>query len=370
MRFIDKHQPIIRKIIKQCKWSFTGCAAIKIARIILNAIGVPDLFKGKKIWALGSRIFSRNQPNETFHDFIIFILAESLGQPWLKEQQAKDALERHFIATCFLKFQEWRAKIIEKTGTSPGEKWVGVPDGWSKSLACLAFDVASLQHTQQLPERILDRLRKTADYQGARYEIAIAAIFARLGFSIEWVESHRGGPKHCEFIATHTKSNIKIAVEVKSRHKEGVIHQPGTPDELKTNRGDVQRLLNQARQKSECGKMPFMIFIDVNAPIKQNENWMEIQWVKDVLSSAQRTAPVTIENPEDCTATFFTNYSFHYQTEQEAGICEHLAAVPRFTRFPLPDPTFLNALKAALSNYGNVPNLDMDPEETDGELPK
>lgn len=319
----------------------------------------PKLFNGKKIWALGSRVYARGQTQETFHDFIAFVLAETLGEQWLKEQDALKDGDKHFIATCFLKFQDWRERLIKKAGIPPGKRWEGIPDGWSKSLFCLAFDVASLQHTNQLPISLLNRLRLTQEYQGARYEIAIAAVFARLGFSIEWKESQPDGQKHCEFIAVHSASKMRIAVEVKSRHKKGVIHTPGELDDQKNYKGDVQRLLNQARQKSEYGKMPFMIFVDVNAPMKSNENWMEIQWVKDILKAATRATPVTVLNPDLCTATFFTNYSFHYQTENEAGITEHLSAIPQFTKFSLPDPSLLNGLRCALNNYGNVPNLDI-----------
>jgi hypothetical protein len=333
-------------------------AYLKSLGIYVNFVR-PVLFKGKKIWALGSRVFSREQTQETFHDFIIFILAETLGQEWLKEQDVLDEKNRHFIASCFHKFQEWRLILIKEQNRKEGERWEGIPDGWSKSLICLAFDITSLRHRNQLPIELLNRLRLTQEYQGARYEIAIAAIFARLGFSIEWLSEKKDGLKHCEFIATHTFSKMHIAVEVKSRHRQGVIHTSGERNELKNYKGDVQKLLNQARQKSEYGKMPFMIFVDVNAPIKNSENWMEIQWVKDILRASHRETPVTQKNPDICTATFFTNYSFHYQSENEAGNAEHLSAIPQFTKFPLLEPSILNGLHCALSNYGTVPNLDI-----------
>lgn len=347
-----------------------GFQKIQAQENYLKSLGIyvnfvrPILFKGKKIWALGSQIFSREQIQETFHDFIIFILADTLGQEWLKKQYTLDKKDRHFIATCFLKFQEWRAVLIKEQNLPPGAKWEGIPDGWSKSLICLAFDVTSLRHRNQLPVELLNRLRLTQEYQGARYEIAIAAIFARLGFSIEWMSEKKDGMKHCEFIATHASSKMHIAVEVKSRHRQGVIHTPGEQNEQKNHKGDVQKLLNQARQKSEYGKMSFMIFVDVNAPIKNNENWMEIQWVKDILKASHRETPVTQQNPDTCTAIFFTNYSFHYQTENEAGNTEHLSTIPQFTKFPLVDPSLLVGLHCALSKYGTVPNLDvLEPKE-------
>lgn len=41
-----------------------------------------------RIWALGSRIFHSRPAHETFHEFILNHLRESLGQRWWEEQLA------------------------------------------------------------------------------------------------------------------------------------------------------------------------------------------------------------------------------------------------------------------------------------------
>jgi hypothetical protein len=60
----------------------------------------------------------------------------------------------------------------------------------------------------------VQRLRSYEAFQGARYEIAVAATFVRCGFDIEWVEEK--AKKHCEFNATHKGTGENIAVETKS----------------------------------------------------------------------------------------------------------------------------------------------------------
>jgi hypothetical protein len=53
-------------------------------------------------------------------------------------------------------------------------------NGWVRYLLSLAWDVATLIHAGEPPSELIDRLRDHDNYQGARYELAIAAIFARL----------------------------------------------------------------------------------------------------------------------------------------------------------------------------------------------
>ena len=79
------------------------------------------------------------------------------------------------------------------------------PTGNVQSLLCLAYDVYSVMHCGELPASSVERLKDRDNFQGARYEIAIAAIFVRVGFNIEWIEDKQN--KHCEFIATNKEGN-------------------------------------------------------------------------------------------------------------------------------------------------------------------
>jgi hypothetical protein len=334
--------------------------------IVLRSLGIhinfvpPVIANGKKVWALGNKVYVREQIHETFHDFLIFILAEKLGSQWMAEQQSFKESDRHYVYFCFEKYMEWRDSLIKKSSLLPTQKWEGVPNGWTKHLFCLAFDVASLEHTSDIPETLLKRLRNKKEYQGARYEIAIAAIFARLGFSIKWIDPRVDRLKHCEFIAV-SATGSSIAVEAKSRHKNGVIHEPGESDHENNSRGNkIKQLINKARLKSEYGKMPFMIFIDVNAHMGPAKKWTEIPWVKDILLLARRSTPITAQDPDLCTATYFTNFSFHYHEGRESNFQEHLSAIPQYTRFSPDDPHIFANLQLALKNYGHIPNIDLE----------
>lgn len=111
------------------------------------------------------------------------------------------------------------------------------------------------------------RLKNRDQYQGARYEMAIAAIFARLDCDIQFTDE-KSKSKHCEFIATHRVTNSSLAVEAKSKHRSGVLHQIGFLSSLEKllSARMIRRLFNDALDQNPRD-VPFAVFIDVNSPI-------------------------------------------------------------------------------------------------------
>ncbi len=319
----------------------------------------PAIFQGKKIWAIGDRCYYNRPPNQTFHEFIISILYEKLGEPWRQEQLALEPDKQHFIFQCVYKYKEWRVKNA-KASNRTGEIWGAKPDGWSKSLLSLAFDIASLVHIEHLPEKLLSRLKNRNEYQGARYEIAIAAIFARLNYKISFLDEEDTNKKHPEFIAEDRNTGEKIAVEAKSKHRKGIIHFGGIiEDFIQLIRGDIQRLYRHALQQNPEG-MPFMVFIDLNSP-QTKEQWENKKWFKDVKKFlAKSSATNKADNPDPCTAAVFTNYSYHYQTEKESLHGEYLLTIPLYPAYAIQNSVFFKRLNKALSSYGSVPNLDIE----------
>lgn len=316
----------------------------------------PATGKQHKVWGVGNKLYHTRRAEETFHEFIIDILRETLGKEWWEKEIATN--DRHFIGKCFLAFQVWR----QHNATNPASRvdentFYGMPDGWSKSLLSLAFDVISLQHTQQLPESLLKMLRNKNEYQGARYEIAIAAIFARLDCKITFLNDQEKSKKHCEFIAKDVVTGSEIAVEAKSRHRAGVLHTLGVFDEAKAIRGDVNRFLKEALEQNP-GDKPFMIFIDLNCLPTPKTELQQKQWFKDIKNMFGKYGISTPENPDQFNAIFFTNYSYHYQTDKEADRGETLSVIPNHTKQPMPHPLFINRLLSALDNYGAVPNIE------------
>jgi len=317
----------------------------------------PLIYDGGKWWSLNDKVYYNHPANETFHEFIIKVLCQTLGEQWRREQADLPEEQQHFIYHCWLKFNEWaqRNAVAEN---KIGNIYSNSPDGWTKSLLSLAFDVASIIHKEHMPIKLLNRLKNKAEYQGARYEVAIAAIFARLGFKLQFLDEQETVGSHPEFIANDVQSGESIAVEAKSKHREGVIHVPGkvqTQDELL--RGDIQLLYRHAL-KQNPGNIPFLIFIDLNAPPSPNINWKSKKWFADIIHTMDKQSVYSDINPDPCTGIAYTNYSYHYQTDQEALGGEHVLSMAMYPRFTLQTQT-LYKLETALSHYGEIPNLDV-----------
>lgn len=315
---------------------------------------------GQKVraWALGNQLFHTRYEHETFHQFIIdHFQKQVLGREWWDEQSRSQ--QKHFLFQCFVRWEEWSKKNATEGNRTDEHTWHAVPDGWAKTLVSLAFDVSTLKHTGQLPDHMLKRLKNRGEYQGAHYEIAVAAIFARLGCRITFLDDQKTSSKHCEFIATHQETGVSVAVEAKSRQRAGVKHMGGDVDPAKLLKGDVQRLFNRALEQNPKDK-PFIIFIDVNAPLTPDVPMEKKPWFNDIKNMMDQYPAPTPETPEEYTGVIFTNFSSHYDAENEASANEHLAVIPRYAKHPMPNPAFGEMLLRAVQHYGYVPNIVED----------
>lgn len=170
-----------------------------------------------------------------------------------------------------------------------------MPSGPVSSLVTLGFDIYSIRHKATFPKELRKRLLKHRFFQGARYEIAVAAIFARAGFDIRFYG--KSSYKHGEFIATDPDTKQDIIVEAKSRHRKGILATPGTVDELRNLRGDIKTLLVDAFQQSS-DRIPFVIFIDVNALPTPGVAPLEKPWVHDIKSLLEQYGAPTKGKPD------------------------------------------------------------------------
>ena len=314
----------------------------------------PKTGQKTKAWALGSRLFHTRPEHETFHMFIVIHLKDVLGKDWWVEQL--QAQQKHFIFRCFVKWDEWCKKNSVEANKIDEHIWYATTDGWAKTLISLAFDICSLEHTLQLPEHLLKRLKNRGEYQGAHYEIAIAAIFSRLGCKIDFLDEKKITTKHCEFIATHNKTGVSIAVEAKSRQRSGIKHMEGNIKQEKLLRGDVKRLFDKALAQNPKNK-PFIIFIDINAPLTPDISMKQKPWFKDIQNMLGTYSAPTKEKPEKYAGLFFTNFSPHYNAENKSAPNEYLAVIPSDAVYPITSIVFGNMLLNAVENYGFVPNV-------------
>lgn len=316
----------------------------------------PVQFQGRKVWALGTRVYQDRPPNETFHEFILGVLRSELGgEKWRRAHLALPEEERHFIMKCFEEYNRWTREGLDSETLERDGRMGAYPNGWVQYLISLAWDVATLIHRSNLPEALMARIREPAQFQGARYELAVAAIFARLNCNVQFLDdAELRGQKHGEFVAVHEPTGQAIEVEAKSRHRPGVIHTQGEREDKQEVRGDVHRLFNRALTKSS-GSGPFMIFIDVNAA-PTPEQGFEKQWRKDALKWMAQVDNSSGDAADVYSGLSLTNFSPHYLERDLSQGSEWTYTEPSNPRHPI-DSSLRQMLLKALDHYHRVPEI-------------
>lgn len=193
---------------------------------------------------------------KTFPDFLGSYLASLMNAQWGSAQVALDLEVQHPIA-------QWHTLIAhDNMKRGPGLSGlfcsqIGAAQSWFR----LAYDLYLIRHNATLQSKLLKRLRSRDHFQGARFEIAVAAMMVVAGFEITWADE-RGPGQHPEFIATSRDGHV-IAVEAKSRHRPGVLGQPG--QQVEPESAGIGGLLRAALAKETS--VPLLAFIDINMPL-------------------------------------------------------------------------------------------------------
>ncbi len=277
---------------------------------------VPSVvWNGFRWRALYGKLYKRNI-HETFHEFILWHLKSIFGAEWREEQDAVNSDKRHILLTWLKSMQRLSES---KVSTQHSEHlWSAEMTGEVRALIQFAYDVFCLEAIHKLPDFLITKLKNYNEFQGARYEVAVAAMIARAGFDIEFLDDKCGQESHCEFIATHRKTKIKYGVEAKSRRRPGVLHQYGVFDVGVNFKGDVKNLFKKALKQKPEG-LPYIIFIDLNLPHSGEKDFRKKRWFPDIDKILSDEGKPTEENPDGFNALFFTNYAFYYCGDERAA---------------------------------------------------
>jgi hypothetical protein len=184
------------------------------------------VWQGQRIVAVRNRIY-RSDRWKFFPDFLRDYVPEVLGIDWCKAEAAKPEAERHPIIT-------WRAQGAAYMNAQPPQ-----PDGSRAALSCgalaayncFAYDLYVVDDNGGLDKELLQRLKNRDLFQGARHELFAEATCYRAGFAVQHEDEKDGSTRHAEFTVRHVATGQLLSVEAKSRHRQGVLGRPGTPEE-------------------------------------------------------------------------------------------------------------------------------------------
>lgn len=311
-------------------------------------------WQGKKWVAVGEQLYFGSW--RFFSDFLQFYIKVVMIPAWGKAELQKPLADRHLVMQWYdgmCRFQQAQAR------DSAGNMYC-VPDGCTNAYLLLAYDLYTLRHHQSLQSVVIDRLKHVDQFQGARYELFVAATCIRAGYDIEFEDEQDSTRKHPEFIATHRKSKAMLSVEAKSRHRPGVLGRPGTAEDPNELRASVDNLLMKAIAKAM--HLPHVIFVDVNMPPSEG-NAFEKKWFKDVMAAIDRSGTVGEIECAPFNLIVFTNHPFHYVSPGiSAPAPEMVSTIPTKPCIPMKDDSEIRAIHFAAEKFGRIPQRFEDAE--------
>jgi hypothetical protein len=308
----------------------------------------PVAFNGEMMRALANVVY-RRPITETFHEFLVYILAIRLWNKWFSEQEVSS--KQHFIYKCYSEYNKWK---IDGVWKNPSETRIAMqPNGYVLCLTQLAYDIVSLVQTSNLESsKLIRKFKEFISFQWTRYEVAIAWIFARLWFKIEFLDKWKQSEKHCEFNASSKELWTTISVEAKSKHRNWVLHQNWLFVLPKDVMWDIIGLIGDALTQNP-NKNGFIVFVDLNLP-----NFTQDEWQNHIKTNISQIINKKYEKELlGINALVITNFSSHYFESNVVPNWNYLIILPHKPSFEIP-VLFYEMLENVLGNYNIIPDLE------------
>lgn len=320
-------------------------------------------FQGYKFVAVGGTMHYSDKW-KSFIDFLLDFIKTTLGgafgPEWYDAERAKPREMRHPIVRWYEAFCELGAHAKRnEAGLLEAE-----PDGPTQAYLNLAYDLYVVGDNARLQKDLLRRLRNSSDFHGARYELSVAAIMVRAGFTIDFEDETDNTRRHAEFVATHRQTGARVAVEAKARRRSGVMGWVGPrqdPAEIKLS---IDQLFRDACEKDP--DLPLVIFIDANMPPELANEQLE-RWTKELQQTLPRVghgfgeAGVFEGAPFALLVVSNIPYDYARPGERSAPVGGYTSQ-PIPAKRPLPNPAIKPAIEKALEQYGNIPqDFPVDP---------
>lgn len=283
------------------------------------------IWKGKRVASAGGHLFDV-PAEEGWYGFLYGLLVERLGLDWFDEQLGKPEGDRHILV-------EWYCDVCRRERDESGHFTRHNPEsevGATLAFRSVAYDVFCMMQVGNLSSKLMERLRHTDQFEGARYEIWVAAALARAGFSIEFADEDDRSSKHGEGIATHKATGERFWIEAKRKHRPAFDYLRALLDKV-VLKIDAKLVAAAMRKPAEH---PRLIFIDVNRP-PWNRSDTKAPWIgafRKSLNKLQLQKDFR-DAPDQSAFVIVTNHPYHYVSDVRPDPKQHFFG----TAFNMPD---------------------------------
>jgi hypothetical protein len=274
-----------------------------------------------------------------------------LGKPWFESQKTFPPERQHQVFRWLESERQFMEAHRAKAALERRDQFSAAAPGDVSDVLGLAHDVFLLMNAGIWDGKLRKRLLDKKVFQGVRYEIAVASLLTRMGSKVKFVHDRKR--KHYDLKAYDEKTNITFAVEAKSRHRAGAVHEPGPVQSDRITRGDIASLIDQAFEQNPGG-IPFIIFVDLNVPRGRGVPVENRPWFQDVWTDMQSLGEPSSDKPDEFSAIFITNFWHYWSGPAISAGLEYLHIVSHRARHPLPDD-LVGRIMAAIQNYKFIP---------------
>ncbi|PCK00087.1 MAG: hypothetical protein COA45_04195 [Zetaproteobacteria bacterium] len=267
----------------------------------------PQLFKmgDRNIVAIGNQLFRQTNPGPyNFVNAIIDYALYIFGDDYLEAEENKPFEDRHPAIQWLHASGEHHNATLARKDAKPKDFQFGIGAAWIR----LAYDLYTIRDNAELQEVMIKRIKNIDTFQAARHELWVTALFVAAGFEISFEDESDNSKRHPEFIAVEKETGIKVAVEAKSRRRQGVKGFTGGHPFTKADKVGARGLVEDAYKKS--GVVPLYVFVDVNLPPATEEQ--QQVWFQELDDMMNDLATEGYCDPCPAHATFFHNDPSHF----------------------------------------------------------
>lgn len=301
-------------------------------------------FGDKMMIAVGGFIYEQTREGAyTFMHAIHDHALELFGVPMLEAEEEKPLDERHPALQWMAAFVEHQNTVINGESADPHASQIGAGAAWCR----FAYDLYTIKDNATLEAILAKRLVNPGTFQSARHELWIAALCVSAGFNLAFEDESDNTKTHPEFIATDKFSDVRIAVEAKSRRRKTAYGFTGGKDIAPGEMVDSRQLILDAYKKKT--ELPFYVFVDVNLPAGDEKTYE--RWLAEIDRTWADLAQEGYAAPSPANVVFFSNDPSHYLRDQQIGNREDSLWIKPYKAthpaVPHPEPDILERLMKA-----------------------
>jgi len=316
--------------------------------------------EGLRYVQVGETVFHAKEVHwRTFTSFLRNYITAALDRSWYQIELAKSSPDRHPLMRWFD-----RALAHDTAAQEQEKDALGfVPaTGAIMAIVHLSYDLYCLAHNIELRAKLIERLKAPEQFQGARYEIFVAACLIRAGYQVEFEDEDDRRRTHCEFNAL-APSGKRYSVEAKHRHHEG-----GAKPRLK-----LGKLLSKALKKHAAHSR--IVFIETSLP-DAGSSTKDINFYRNAIRTVRRLHTKCHQGKSAYLVVTNTPFEHHLDaTDFETVICVDGFGIPDFG-FDVKFGSFRTAYLAQevhrdIYDLAAALNRDRDvPVTFDGDIPE